>query len=77
MPKRPERGGTPKDVTTPSPPKGRPILSCRLQVRLPEILWAHRFTTEHPEVRMEVLNRLEMGEGATLLEIRLSAPEGG
>jgi predicted DNA binding protein len=42
---------------------------------MPDASWMSRFTLAHPELRMDVLDRLELGRGTTLLEVRISAPE--
>jgi hypothetical protein len=55
-------------------PKGQDasqgILSCRLKVDLPSGTWIGAFTVAHPEVRLEILDRLEVGKGLTMVEAR-------
>lgn len=41
---------------------------------LPEGAWVRTFSIDHPEVRLEVLNRLALEAGKTLTEIRLHGP---
>lgn len=77
MPRRsPARAGR-SAAGTAAPRRPPRILSCRLAVSLPHSLWMHRFTVAHPEARLEVVDRLEMGGGVTMLEVRVSAFEGG
>lgn len=56
---------------------GSSLLSCRIKVTMPETLWMQQFTTDHPEVRLDVLDRLELGAGLTLLEVRVVSPQEG
>lgn len=53
------------------------VLSCRLKVTLPEGHWLQIFTAAHPQLRLEVENRLEVGERATMLEVAIRGSEGG
>ncbi len=46
-------------------------------MELPESLWTRQFTVDRPEVVLEVEDRLELGGGVTMLEVRVSAFEGG
>ena len=57
------------------PPESPWILTCRIQVTMPPASWMCRFTVAHPDLRMDVLNRLDLGRGSTLLEVCISAPE--
>lgn len=50
-------------------------VSCRIQVTLPRGVWMQRFSTAHPSVRLDVLDRLELGRGLVLFEIRVSSDE--
>jgi hypothetical protein len=47
------------------------VLSVRLRVRLPEAIWMASFTVAHPTVRLEVLDRLEVGRRLVLFEVRV------
>lgn len=52
-------------------PRGKAILSCRIRVSIPESHWAAGFTRDNPSVRVDILDRLELGGGLTLLEVRI------
>jgi predicted DNA binding protein len=59
------------------PRKLEPILSCRVRVSLPDELWFTEFTRSNPDVRLDILDRLELGNGLTMLEVRVvSSAEG-
>ncbi len=58
-------------------PVEAPLLACRLRVPLPEGSWVQRFSSVHPEVVVEVLNRLDLGGGRTLTEVRVRGAEAG
>lgn len=49
----------------------KPILSCRIRVPIPESHWAAKFTRENPSIRVDILDRLELSSGLTLLEVRI------
>lgn len=51
------------------------IVTCRLKVVFPRAMWMQRFTTAHPSLRMEVLDRLEVGRGQVLYTVVLSSHE--
>lgn len=54
------------------PPGGKgPVVSCRLRITLPRDIWMQTFTASHPSVRLEVLDRLEVGRGLVLFEARV------
>ena len=55
------------------------VLSCRLKVSLPRALWLSAFTRSHPEARLEVRDRLELGRGLTLFDVSVHSEndEGG
>lgn len=46
---------------------------CRLRVPLPESAWISRFSRQFPEVRIEVLSRLDVDRGRSLTEIEVHA----
>lgn len=48
-------------------------MSCRLRVALPEGSWERVFSMSHPTVRLEVLDRLQLSDGLTLLEVQISS----
>jgi predicted DNA binding protein len=48
---------------------------CRLRVPLPDSAWIAEFSSEHPELRIEVLSRLDIGRQRSLTELRLHAPD--
>ena len=73
-PVRPPRGS--RDRAT-GPPGGRGILSCRLRVALPEGSWLRIFTTAHPELRVEVQDRLDLGGGAILMQLQIVGTDDG
>jgi predicted DNA binding protein len=56
-------------------PRSGPVGIGRLRVPLPESAWIARFSSLHPEVRIEVLSRLDIGHRRSLTELRLHAPE--
>lgn len=49
---------------------------CRLRVPLPESAWVGRFSRLQPDVTVEVLSRLDVGNNRSLTEIRLHASDG-
>ena len=53
------------------------ILSCRIEVTLPRDLWMASFTRTHPGLRVEVVDRLEIGRGLTMFEVHLLSTDGG
>lgn len=53
------------------------LLSCRVRVTLPSTNWLQRFTVGNTDVRVEVLDRMELGSGLTVLEVHVTAPTGG
>lgn len=53
----------------------RSILSCRIRVSLPGNAELAAFTTRHPDLRLDILDRLELGPHLVLLEIRLATEE--
>jgi predicted DNA binding protein len=52
-----------------------PVNICRLRVPLPGSAWIAEFSSQHPEVRIEVLSRLDIGHQRSLTELRLHAPD--
>lgn len=52
-----------------------PVNICRLRVPLPASAWIAEFSAEHPQVRIEVLSRLDLGQLRSLTEIRLHASD--
>lgn len=50
---------------------------CRLRVPLPDSAWVARFSRENPELRIDVLSRLDVDRGQSLTELRLHSPEPG
>jgi predicted DNA binding protein len=60
-------------------PKPRLVrtLSCRLQVQVPEDSWLSVFTRAHPEVVVQVADRLELERDAALFEVRIVPGRGG
>ena len=70
-------GRRPHPERPPHPPEGPVVVSCRLKVTLPKELWLRTFTVNHPEVRLDVLDRLELDGGATLFEVQIQPGEGG
>lgn len=52
------------------------VLSCRLKVTLPPTLWLTAFTMAHPEVRLEVRDRMELGKGLTLFDVSVQSENG-
>jgi predicted DNA binding protein len=75
---RPSRRPTP--ATAAAEPVGGshplPVVSCRLRVNLPSSLWLQPFTVRHPELHVEILDRMELGEELTMYEARVLANEG-
>lgn len=68
------RSVAPKGTGDPAAPRG-PVTVCRLRVALPEPLWIGRLSRRFPEARIEVLARIELAGGATLTDLRVTAPE--
>lgn len=62
-----------------SGPEGtkEPIDICRLRVPLPGSAWVARFSQSNPEVRIEVLSRLDVAKNRSLTEVVLHVPEPG
>lgn len=52
------------------------IRSCRIQVALDPRKWLGGFSTAHPTIRLEVVDRLEIGDGVTMFEVRLVGDDG-
>ncbi len=52
------------DVAEPDDPDR--IFLATLRIRVPKDLWTGRFTTAHPEIRLEVLNRGEVGHDVSI-----------
>lgn len=60
------------------PPRGAPpILSCRVRVTVDEGQWMRSFTLAHPELRVDVVDRLELGRGLTMFEVNVLGTDGG
>jgi hypothetical protein len=51
------------------------ILSCRLRVNLPSSLWMQPFTVLHPDVRLEVFDRMELEGDLTMFEVHILSHE--
>lgn len=64
------RGGDEEAVEEPSS-------ICRLRVPLPDSAWIAAFSRENPDVRIEVLGRLDVERGRSLTELRLHVPGPG
>ena len=62
---------------TPQPPRPPPVAICRLRVPLPDSAWIARFSSEHAELPIEVLGRLDLGPATSLTELRLGSPSAG
>lgn len=54
-----------------------PVNICRLRVPLPESAWIARFSRQFPDVKIEVLSRLDVDRGRSLTEIELHVPDAG
>ncbi len=52
------------------------ILACRVRVTLPTGLWLQALTAAHPDVHAEVMDRMELGNGLTMLEVQLPPSQG-
>lgn len=48
-----------------------PILAVRLKVDLPRGLWTRAFTRAHPDLDLQIVNRMEIGRGLALVEVRV------
>ncbi len=48
---------------------------CRLRVPLPNSAWIARFSQLHPELRIEILSRLDLDRRRSLTEVQLRTPE--
>lgn len=46
----------------------------RVSAKLEESTWGSRFSRKYPELRMELLNRMELPKGELLVELRLLGP---
>lgn len=71
------RGGVDSSARRAPGRSQRLVNICRLRVPLPETAWIARFSQLHPEIRIEVLSRLDVGWNRSLSEVRFLAPEGG
>ncbi|MGI0130401.1 MAG: helix-turn-helix domain-containing protein [Thermoplasmata archaeon] len=49
----------------------------RVSAQLEARTWGYQFSRRHPELRMELLNRLEVGTNELLVELRLLGPGAG
>jgi predicted DNA binding protein len=60
----------------PSPIRGRRpgLMTCRMKVSLPPSTWLHSITVAHPDLRVEVLDRLLLTGQLMLTEARLHGP---
>jgi hypothetical protein len=65
-------GGT-SSRSTRDPPTTLPNV-CRLKVPLPDSAWIAAFSRAHPEARIDVLSRLDIGPRLSLTELRLDEP---
>lgn len=77
---RPERRGRPTAIGSgPSGTEGpRELIDiCRLRVPLPDSAWVSRFSQINPQVRVEVLSRLDVARSRSLTEVVLHVPETG
>lgn len=61
---------------TPKPAK-RLVNICRLRVPLPDSAWIARFSQLHPDVRIQVLSRLDIDRRRSLTEVQLRTAEAG
>jgi hypothetical protein len=49
-------------------------MRCRVRVEAPRGSWLRGFSERHPELHIEVVDRIELDAGATLFEVRLPEP---
>lgn len=61
----------------PTPHSGGSYSLFRVAARLEESTWGSQFSRRHPELRMELLNRLETRPGELLVELRMFGPDAG
>ena len=54
-----------------------PVSVCRIRVPLPESAWIARFSRQFPDVRIEVLSRLDVDRHRSLTEIELHVSDPG
>jgi hypothetical protein len=47
------------------------ILAIGLRVTLPEAVWTRPFSVAHPDLHLELIDRLEVGRGLTLVEVQI------
>lgn len=69
------RGGTPARKTARSPsktPEGYALY--RVEVPLSKDGWGYHFTKAHPSLRLELLDRIEVGANLLLAEVRMMGP---
>ncbi len=62
------------------PGEGRPVvpvLSCRLRVALPEGMWLRTLSLRHASLQLDVTDRLDVGRGITLFEVRIPTEDVG
>jgi len=66
-----ERAGL-RPTTRPTAKRRAPGLTvCRLSVPLPRGPWVQAFTTRHPEVLLEVVERLDLGRARVMMGVRV------
>jgi predicted DNA binding protein len=72
------RGERPsRAVVTPAPPPGPESSTYslyRIVAALGKDSWGYRFSRNHPSVRLELLDRLEVGPDLILVEVRMMGP---
>jgi DNA-binding CsgD family transcriptional regulator len=47
------------------------ILAVRLRVTLPKEIWSRPFSMVHPDLHLELVDRLQVGRGLTLVEVQI------
>jgi hypothetical protein len=53
------------------------ILAVSLRVTLPDGIWSGPFSTAHPDLHLDLIDRLELGRGLTLAEVRIQGGSSG
>ncbi len=57
--------------------KPQRILAVRLKVPLPEGIWSRPFSLAHPGLHLDLIDRMEVGMGLTLVEVRIQGRDAG
>ncbi len=63
--------GAPRPTARGRPVKPPRVLGVKLRVTLPSTVWSRPFSVKHPNLRIELIDRMEVGSGLTLVEVQI------